>query len=283
MKRKTHLTLLVAGLLFVTAATASAQSSIQLVGTAGSYGAAARAGTEVDFETVQYGYACTGAVLDYEYPYPLTVLVYLYANGILQDWGISQGTFYAEVTTDTYFVATPYDQPVDCYVYTTHTDLYVGDVAPGLPDGESSEFTGWVDDTIGRFYGHLSPANGDYANTTVREHDPGGGWDACWFPESEVLKFDKVTAPDWRWPVSGNSYGPDYVGWFANAVLYYRAYDRAPCAAEFPQEMIMQVPGTNVLGPFEFSYKVNWLAAEITQHTVSTYRDGVWDLISWPF
>ena len=45
----------------------------------------------------------------------------------------------------------------------------------------------------------------------------------------------------------------------------------------------MLVPGSDAREPCESSYKLNWLGAAITQHTVSTYRDGVWDVIYWPF
>ena len=76
-----------------------------------------------------------------------------------------------------------------------------------LPTGEGTMFDGWSHDTVGLWEQKLKPAGTSFKGRQVKETDPGGGSDACYFPGSIIGEFKKVTGGTWS--VDGlNMWGP---------------------------------------------------------------------------
>jgi hypothetical protein len=227
-----------------------------------------------------YGYQCTYWA---EGPENIAFAqVVLTVNGFVVGVAYGGGGNYVELSTYAEFQSSSYDQEVVCDGFSIAGSASARDMAPGLPDGESSQFLGWYEETFGRFGADLSPGNGPYSGRRVTERDPGGGWDTCWFDGSEKDYAGGITGGDW-WVDGSNHYRPDFIGWGPEAILYYRAYDRAPCGFVIPQQMVMLVPGSQSHLPFEWPYKVNWLMSGFDFHRVWTQRDGVYGEIYWPF
>ena len=139
-----------------------------------------------------------------------------------------------------------------------------------LPTGEGTVFAGWWHDTVGLWEQRLKPAGTSFEGRQVKETDPGGGSDACYFPGSIIKQFNKVTGG--TWPVEAlNAWGPDHVGRSARAVTYYRTKGRAPCESTIPQQMVINCPTDKLdhkYGP------VNTLKYRITGVAVSSVRAG---------
>jgi hypothetical protein len=157
----------------------------------------------------------------------------------------------------------------------------VGVTVYPVPTGETTSSNGWgdgPDDTIHRWLQTLLPSlGGNFAGRTVTERDPGGGGpDTCWFPQSNYLKAEAITGGSWSVDAN-NTWGPDYVGWHYDAVVYYRNQGRAPCETSFPQAMQIDRPG----GP-SIIYVTNVLRAGITSISVWSERAGQYAERIWP-
>jgi hypothetical protein len=125
----------------------------------------------------------------------------------------------------------------------------------------------------------LTPYATNFSGIQVTETDLGGGSDSCWFNGSFYGYWDYLTGG--TWDVGANNWwgvapGPlyDYVGWFDNAVLYYRNQGRAPCNNVMNQRM-------DVVGGCT-GYTTNVLKAYIGVITVKSERDGKSAERVWP-
>jgi hypothetical protein len=146
--------------------------------------------------------------------YPSSGYHYEYADVDFSFWG-GDGDYSADATHDIDFNVAGYtwdgtwaEQP--------------------LPTGETTVFGGWVEGAEGSWNQTLTGSS-TWAGTYVRETDPGGGTDSCWFAGSQYDPFTSVDGS--QWPVgTGNHWGPDYVGFFASASLITasRAWLHAP-------------------------------------------------------
>jgi hypothetical protein len=148
------------------------------------------------------------------------------------------------------------------------------------PTSETTAFSGWDDAHSEAAYGlwtqTLLPASPSLAGRTVFETDPGGGTDTCWTNTSIFDPHTHVTGGQWT-VGSGNTWGPDQVGFQEAAVPYYRQHGRAPCAASFPQLMVIGC----LTGP-PIVYQTNTLGAGITSTTVTSIRAGSQQSRTWP-
>ncbi|MFN0172992.1 MAG: GBS Bsp-like repeat-containing protein [Bryobacteraceae bacterium] len=110
------------------------------------------------------------------------------------------------------------------------------------PQSESSRFDRWNEaegfPTQGLFYGTLFGNN--FGGRRVRESDPGGGQDGCYFTGSRVQPLTSVTGGEWN-VQSDSTYGPDYIGFPPHIVAYYRYQNaklgRGSCTVSNPQQM----------------------------------------------
>jgi len=148
----------------------------------------------------------------------------------------------------------------------------------GLPIGEITNSNGWgtgARATNHRWQQLLNPTTTSFRRCQVTEADPGGGTDTCHFPGSIYAPFNAVTGGTWR-VNARNRWGDDWVGWFTQAVTYYRNQGRAPCTASFPQSMRVVRPDGNV------EYVRHQLEATIGTTTVSSTRASQTATRRWP-
>jgi hypothetical protein len=96
------------------------------------------------------------------------------------------------------------------------------------PTGETTASGGWSNETIHLFNQTLT-GSGSFVDRWVTEEDPGGGGpDYCYYPGSPVPEFIAISTPGYLWRVgSGNTWGPDAVGWPSGSVQHYRSAGRA--------------------------------------------------------
>jgi hypothetical protein len=66
-----------------------------------------------------------------------------------------------------------------------------------LPTGEGTAFAGWWQDTVRLWEQKLKPAGASFEGRQIKETDPGGGSNACYFPGSIIKQFNKVTGGTW--------------------------------------------------------------------------------------
>ena len=105
-----------------------------------------------------------------------------------------------------------------------------------LPTGETTAAGGWAGDGRG-IWNQTLTGESTWNGTSVQETDPGGGGpDTCWFQGSDFEPFESVTGGKWG-VGSGNAWGPDLVGYFDDAIMYYSDHARTPCGTSFPQQM----------------------------------------------
>jgi len=176
-----------------------------------------------------------------------------------------------------------YDQTVwwndgmDCY----QQYYNAGDNAPvkftcTFPQSETTASGGWSSNpTIHQWNQTLTGTS--FSGRSVTEQNPGvgGGSDGCHFPGSFFAPA--TTLPGGTWPVnSSNQWGPDFVGWSANAVNYYRAQGRAPCSNTVPQEMVIDCPTGPIL------YATQTIGGAINATTVVSRRGGSTAIRTWP-
>jgi|WetSurMetagenome_2_1015567.scaffolds.fasta_scaffold40926_3 peptidoglycan hydrolase-like protein with peptidoglycan-binding domain len=148
----------------------------------------------------------------------------------------------------------------------------------GLPSGETTAPIGWgagLEATLQLWQQQLTPVNTDFRNCQVREYDGGGGVDSCWFAGSMFTPFTAITGGLWNVDDT-NSWGEDHVGWYSNAVTYYRTHGRAPCSNSFTQSIRVVRPSGDV------EYRQNVLGGAIGTTTVSSTRDGHTETKNWP-
>lgn len=150
-----------------------------------------------------------------------------------------------------------------------------------IPSGETTAFDRWGagnDAAQGLWNQILQPATADFSGRSVTEQNPGGGGpDTCWFAGSAIPKFTSISGG--TWPIGGgNAWGADYVGWYVNAVTYYRAQGQAPCSTRFPQTMVINCPHPLNLQ----TYQNNMLGAGMGTTTVTTTRAGQFQTKPFP-
>jgi peptidoglycan hydrolase-like protein with peptidoglycan-binding domain len=192
------------------------------------------------------------------------------------DGSFGNGTDAAVKRFQTAHPPLPSNGVVDAATWTAIHTAAPGDY--GLPSGETTTSNGWAtgaNATIHRWKQRLTPTTTNFRNCSVREADPGGGTDTCHFAGSAYAPFTGVTGG--TWPVGArNAWGDDFVGWFTNAVTYYRTNGRAPCTASFPQSMRVVRPAGDV------HYRRNQLTMTIGTTTVDSTRDGQTQSKTWP-
>jgi len=136
-----------------------------------------------------------------------------------------------------------------------------------LPTGETATNNGWSG-SAGLWNQTLAPSTKNFSGRTVTEQDPGGGGpDTCWFSGSTFAAFTAITGGSWT-VASGNTYGPDNVGYSDGAITYYRAQQRAPCSTTFSQRMVINCANQNT------AYATNTLGAGIGVTTISSTKNG---------
>lgn len=260
-----------------------AAATINLERTSGGLSAARGGQATSLFSAFQYGFQCTVTVWDegYFYGWPL---IYLYANvelsvdGIQADYAYNEGWVLISATTSAWFDATQYDKFVSCSADTTAGPLSGWAIAPGIPDGETTESNGWdgggYGDSVHRWVQTLTPSDGNYGGRIITEQDGGGGNDTCHFSGSQIDRVDRVTGGTWL--VVGNRWGVDRVGWRPVAVEYYRNQGAAPCDFTLNQIMVINV------GSDQVEYTANQLAAGITEISVWSRRAGQEAERIWP-
>lgn len=142
------------------------------------------------------------------------------------------------------------------------------------PDHETTIFTGWHRKGPGNWkqtlYPPASDPGFDFSGEQVTEKDAGGAADSCWFSGSIVKKTTGLFGGSW--PVtSGNTWGPDSVGFTTAAIDYYRKQGRAPCAATVLQQMTIQSPADRK--PAQYG-AVNTLQGLIGKKSITSIRAG---------
>ena len=139
-----------------------------------------------------------------------------------------------------------------------------------LPSGETSTSSGWANGGIHKWTQTLTPGTANFQGRKV--HEKGGkGTDTCWFRGSQIGKFDRITGGAWK-VGNGNVWGPDFVGWKAKAVDYYRRIKKNACGTTFPQDMYINCPH-----PMRAQRYIqgNQLGGTITATTVTSTRAGL--------
>jgi|SRR5580698_3970401 hypothetical protein len=96
------------------------------------------------------------------------------------------------------------------------------------------------------------------------------GKDSCYYLGSPILDTTTVTGGDWT-VADDNTWSPDYVGWYPNAVNQYRNTGRAPCGFFVYQQMAIQC-GLPTDSGFHNYGRVNVLKATITATEVTSDR-----------
>ncbi len=120
-----------------------------------------------------------------------------------------------------------------------------------VPSGETTTAIGWdgSDPTIHHFQQRLQPTGTSFANRVVTESNAQAASDTCWFPGSLFAKTTGVTGGNWT-VSSSNYWGPDAVGWQAQAVAYYQE-ERPnedlgfPCQFTMYQRLTISCPGAS--------------------------------------
>ena len=152
------------------------------------------------------------------------------------------------------------------------------------PTGETTTFDGWGYGffALGKFYSCLLPANVDFSGCKVKEQNPGGAVDYCWYAGSALQKNEDGITGSINWPVGANNrWGPDIIRiWTQDMVDYYRTHpagqSRAPCSAVWPQKMVVVCPDKAI------QYKVNTLVSVINMADVTITRNSATGVYSYP-
>ena len=125
---------------------------------------------------------------------------------------------------------------------------------------------------------------GNYTGWTITEQEGASGVNGCWAPNTDpVLDPQSVSVKGSQWTVaSGNSWGPDQVGWFANSVNYIPANSpysghtlipNFPCGFQLSQTQHITCPGGSGYG---YDYEANnRLTGTIYGSSVQNCRLGV--------
>jgi hypothetical protein len=162
-----------------------------------------------------------------------------------------------------------------------------------VPTGEMTSSSGWADfsiygafPTVHRWRQTLSGAVNFGGRNVNETFNP--GTDSCWISGSPYGYYS--TPPSWNtWPVGSvdgaaatNQWGNDYVGWFPDAVNWYRT-NRPPngfpvlCGVTWSQRMnISCTTGGTVF------YQGNFMAAQIDTSSVSSARSSESATRLWP-
>lgn len=148
------------------------------------------------------------------------------------------------------------------------------------PNSETSYFDIWADGqgdpTIGIFIAQVN-ADRDFAGRTVRE-EGGLTTDGCHFTGSAFAKYSIGTA-EWFLDdtINYNAYGYDNIGFFSQAVQYYRSMGRAPCTAVQPQKMYIRCNSST-----DLLYHQNTVAISVGVTDISVQRGNAYQSRVWP-
>lgn len=135
-----------------------------------------------------------------------------------------------------------------------------------VPSSEVTITGGWHSDILRstKFQWNmtLGPLSTNFAGRQVTEETPlpSTGQDTCWLQGSQKDPFDKVTGSTWT-VRSGNTWGPDSIGYSVVQVDFYRAQGRAPCSTRFTQQMLINC------GSEKRKYKEHQVGADIGTST----------------
>lgn len=122
--------------------------------------------------------------------------------------------------------------------------------------------------TFAMFIMQIVPTDAWYGNVEVKEYDNGLN-DTCWFLNSDIDKWEHLDGTTWIVRSSGE-YGEDHIGWYPDAILYYRLMSRYGGAYG---TQIMKVMCTDT---GNYQYTQHPVAAEIVNDlTISSTRDGI--------
>jgi hypothetical protein len=132
---------------------------------------------------------------------------------------------------------------LNCYEYLTYEESATApaEVQCRLPTGETTASGGWHSTiTTAHNFNMTLTGPGTFVGRNIAENDGTGGTDTCHFQGSAIAKIG-TTGGDWT-VATGNTWGPDTVGYQASSITYYRQNGRAPCQATVVQEMFMDCP-----------------------------------------
>jgi hypothetical protein len=149
------------------------------------------------------------------------------------------------------------------------------------PAGEAMPvFAGWTG-TYGTWNTALTPSNFNFGGRSVTETVWKDGADTCYFSGSAFQPFTKISGGNWPVANDGtNVYGPDTVGQSGNAVWYYRAHGKAPCASTIYQTMVISCD-TNPISTCLPGYINNTLKVTIDPATVTSARASASETENW--
>jgi len=251
--------------------TASAQVHVQLENAAG--------GSALVESDTRFAFGCTFQTDQYIDAW-LWAQLYLYLDGNLVGTDYTDG--YGQIGGAAWAnaAATTQNQQVDCYVDSNIGYGSANGYLPGMPDGEITQSGGWYNGGTTHVWNQTLTGGGNYEGRQVVEWNAGGGPDYCWYPGSQIDYADHVTGGQWT-VQSGNTWGPDVVGWLPVAVGYYRNHGRSPCDTTMIQDMRIDCPG-NGCNSNTVSYVINTLRLGITDTTVWSERAGQYAERIWP-
>ncbi|MGH9831066.1 MAG: hypothetical protein ACREDR_48295, partial [Blastocatellia bacterium] len=160
------------------------------------------------------------------------------------------------------------------------------------PDHEKTAFASWYPGKPTKAQWQVTlipPADDlkfDFSGELLKEADaPGTHSDTCWFNESIFPAFTEVAGElDDGVPVEAGNHFVDVVGWGYTEVAYYRLPQegipaRAPCGAQFPQQMKIKAPPDTDYNNYGV---INLLGAKIGTTTVTSIRAGKPAKKTWP-
>jgi hypothetical protein len=176
-------------------------------------------------------------------------------SGILAKWNV---TYY-------------YSYAYGCLSNTIQTTASAtANVECRIPTGETTASGGWdaANPTFHLWNQTLTGTN-SFISRNVKEQPGVGGSDTCHFPGSMVQPA-ALSEGDWN-VETGNNWGPDVVGYSANAINYYRANNRAPCTAVVPQIMTINCPdGYHQYTSGNLEYGIQATTISVKRHNAAT-------------
>lgn len=172
-----------------------------------------------------------------------------------------------------------YDGTTEQYDHDAASDDFQKDC--DVPTTEVSSFENvWFATGTFAWKGTLSPIDLDFGGRAVQESgqwpplEGDGQYDSCYWSGS---KYPKLGLTGGTWQVgkegfSGNDYGDDGIGWWGEAIDYYRANrsDALPCGFRLIQRMSINCSSS---GDWR-KYKEHMIGGDIFSDHVTSIRDG---------
>jgi hypothetical protein len=227
-----------------------------------------------DSYQLDYSVGCTAVTwIEGEWSPWLSIFNWLYVDSTEVDYDQDFGFWFVQATTYTSGAVTPYDQYVFCSVESMGQSQSRDGTIPGVPTGETIRSDGWIATWV-KWVQVLTPTDANYTSRWVDERDGGGGYDSCWYDGSPFPPFTSITTGRWQVGAS-NEWRTDYHGWGINMIAEYRSQGRAPCQADFYQNMVIEILGTEAL------YQINAMSTGITDLTIWSMKGGQYDERTW--